>query len=164
MELLVRLILCRDGLFIAGIWPSVVNLKLGNTFLVPSEWCMTELVLGTSAKCSIGEKSRVGRFRARSSIRRGTTNSVVYHPEPPFKSLILRRFRARWYCGTRGTASSMYRDNAHSLHLQPGWPTCACRPGESRRLFRAVLPSGNHLESRAVRERHDSATMRLPVA
>ena len=59
MELLVRLILCRDGLFIAGMWPSVVNLKLGNTFLVPSEWCMTELEPGTSAECSIGEKSRL---------------------------------------------------------------------------------------------------------
>ena len=45
MELLVRLILCRDGLFLVGMWPSVVNLKLGNTSLVPSEWCMTELAL-----------------------------------------------------------------------------------------------------------------------
>ena len=35
----------------------MVNLKLGNTFLVPSEWCMTELALGTSAERSIGEKS-----------------------------------------------------------------------------------------------------------
>ena len=57
MELLVRPILCRDGLFIAGMWPSVVNLKLGNTFLVSSERCITELALGTSVKCSIGEKS-----------------------------------------------------------------------------------------------------------
>ena len=56
-ELLVRLILCRDGLFIAGMWPSVVNLKVGDTFLVPSEWCMTELEPGTSAERSIGEKS-----------------------------------------------------------------------------------------------------------
>ena len=50
MELLVRLILCRDGLFNAGMWPSVVNLKLGDTFLIPSEWCMAELALGTFAK------------------------------------------------------------------------------------------------------------------
>ena len=59
MELLVRLILCRDGLFIAGMWPSVVNLKVGDTFLIPSEWCMIELEPGTSAERSIGEKSGV---------------------------------------------------------------------------------------------------------
>ena len=68
MELLVRLILCRDGLFIAGMWPSVVNLKLGDTFLVPSEWCMTELEPEISAELSIGEKSgleiRETEFRA----------------------------------------------------------------------------------------------------
>ena len=52
-----RLILCRDGLFIAGMRLSVVNLKHENTFLIPSERCMTELALGTFAKCSIGEKS-----------------------------------------------------------------------------------------------------------
>ena len=57
MGLLVSLILCRDGLFIAGMWPCVVNLKLGNAFLVPSEWCMTELEPETSAERSIGEKS-----------------------------------------------------------------------------------------------------------
>ena len=57
-----RLILCRDGLFIAGMRLSVVNLKLENTFLIPSEWCMTELVLETSAKCSIGEKSGLARI------------------------------------------------------------------------------------------------------
>ena len=49
--------------FIAGMWPCVVNLKLGNTFLVPSEWCMTELEPGTSAERSIGEKSGLGRRR-----------------------------------------------------------------------------------------------------
>ena len=35
--LLVRLILCRDGLFIARMWPSVASLKLENEYFVPSE-------------------------------------------------------------------------------------------------------------------------------
>ena len=73
MELLVRLILCRDGLFIAGMWPSVFNLKLGDTFLVPSEWCMTELEPGTSAERSIGEKSGLGR------VHTNGLNSGIIH-------------------------------------------------------------------------------------
>ena len=80
MELLVRLILCRDGLFIAGMSPSVVNLKLGNTFLVSSERCMTELALGTFAKCSIGEKSGLshrGRDGRESGSLHATTRANV---------------------------------------------------------------------------------------
>ena len=76
MGLLVSLILCRDGLFIAGMWPCVVNLKLGNAFLVPSEWCMTELEPETSAERSIGEKSGLVCWRT-NRLKKYTDSGMI---------------------------------------------------------------------------------------